>query len=163
MTEAIIPALCNNHSSIFQLRLISGRALVRTIYSWASVISSLRFRLWLEQLISLISNVTSTISHSTSSSHQLRAAFPRAAPAFPEWAGLRGGSLLTLGLLQLKFEPAQLWDLQVPTHQYKSREGEELKTEKLGTGGISLDGRLGFWRVGNIGLESEESEYSQWL
>lgn len=54
---------------------------------------------------------------------------------------------------------SKLWDLQAPTQQYKPREREELKTEKLGTGGISLDGRLGFWRVGNIGLESGESEH----
>lgn len=160
MTEAIIPALCNNHSSIFQLRLISGRASVRTIYSWASVISSLRFRLWLEQLISLISNVTSTISHSTSSSHQLRAVLQEQ-PSFPRVGGAGRWQLVMLGLLELKFEPAQLSDLQAPTQQNKPREeGEELKTENLGTGGISLDASLGFWRVSNIGLESEESEYN---
>lgn len=147
MTEAIIPALCNNHSSIFQLRLISGRASVRTIYLWASVISSLRFRLWLEQLISLISNVTSTVSHSTSSSHQLRAALPRAAPASPEWAGLGGGSLwcwasFNINLSQHNFETCR----HPPS--------------KINPGKKERNSRLRSWELGElawmVGLDSGE-------
>lgn len=154
MTEAIFLTLCNNHSSIFQPRLISGKASVRTIYSWASVISSLRFRLWLEQLISLISDVTSTISHSISSSHQ-----HRATPASPEWEELRGGSKGKLGFSSVEIWASTALSPAGNPQRFKPREeGEELKREKLEIRGINLDCRLGFWRVSNIGLESGEKK-----
>lgn len=103
MTEAIILTLCNNHSSIFQPRLVSSGTSVKTvIFTDLPVISSLRFRLWLEQLIPLISNVTSTISHSTSSSHELRAALPRASPASQVWEELDGGGVGLLGFCSVE-------------------------------------------------------------
>ena len=72
------------------------------IFMGFTLVSSLRFQLWVKQLISLISNVTSTISRSTSSSHELMAALPGASPAPRDWEELEVVAWGTLGFHSVK-------------------------------------------------------------